>query len=103
MQGQRRPPHPSRPPGPSHGSSTHPPIQWAQPKLWTMQTPKLPTEEPFIPDLHVPNGTDQEDKLSSDMIEHGYRDPLFVRHLAILYVTINRNKCRIQAFCALEG
>lgn len=82
MQGQRRPPQGGRPPGPPHGSTPHPQIQWAPPKLWSMQTPKLPAEEPFIPDLYMPNGTDQEDKLSIDMIEHGFRDPPFVRRFS---------------------
>jgi hypothetical protein len=50
-------------------------VPFVAPKLWTMQIPKLPTEEPFIPDLHGPNGTELEDKLSIEMIEHGYRDP----------------------------
>lgn len=75
-----------RPSGPPHGAPSHPPIQWAPPKLWTMQTPKLPTEEPFIPDLHAPDGTDQEDKLPAELIEHGYRDPPFVRPLFLLYL-----------------
>ena len=48
-----------------------------------MQVPKLATDEPFIPDLQAPNGTDQEDKLSADMIEHGYRDTPMVCHFSL--------------------
>jgi len=78
MQGQRRPPQMGRPAGPPHGQMT-PSIPFVAPRLWTMSAPRLSTYEPFVPDLQAPNGTDQEDKLSADMIEHGYRDTPVVR------------------------
>lgn len=59
---------------PPHGPLPSQPV-FVAPKLWTMQFPKsLPTEEPFVPDVHLPNGTEPEDKLTAEMIEHGYRD-----------------------------
>jgi hypothetical protein len=79
MQGQRRPQQLGRPPGPIHGQPLPVQVQFVAPRLWTMQVPKLPTEEPFIPDVYAPYGTEQEDKLSAEMIEHGYRDPPVVR------------------------
>lgn len=69
MQGQGRPMPPSHNPLPPQS------MVYQAPKLWNVQIPKLPTEEPFIPDVYLPNGTEQEDKLSVEMIEHGYRDP----------------------------
>ena len=86
MQGQRRAPQGARLPGPMYGQNIPNQVPFVAPKLWTMQIPKLPTEEPFIPDLHGPNGTELEDKLSIEMIEHGYRDPPAVRFK--LYIVI---------------
>lgn len=64
---------------PVHGSHRTQDMHFVAPKPWTMQIPKNLPDEPFLADIYGPNGTDIEDKLGADMIEHGYREPPMVR------------------------